>query len=366
MSFRIAVIGAGWYGCHIALAFTSLGMQVDVFEKNDRPLHCASGNNQFRLHLGFHYARHHGTRVQSRDGFIRFIERYPTLSAEIPQNIYAVPRETSLIDFQTYKLIMVSSGLNFVEAENFKQLLHNVEGIMLTNERVLLIDRARRYFLDSLRNSLHFGHKIDSVQDLGHHILVNGKTYDYVVDATWGHRDGLHVPVYYEPTLLLYYETSQHIPAITFVDGPLSSIYPTEDPNIYTLSSVIHTPLGRFSKAGLACERLNEVDAALVSSKRQAMEAQISQNFPAFRDYFRFMGIQLSAKTKPVGNFDDRSCYVYQKGRLFTVLSGKIDTIFFATERILSLIEASNAKIPVPETPGIKNDILVPDGLSVA
>ncbi|MGR7996918.1 FAD-dependent oxidoreductase [Xanthobacter sp. ZOL 2024] len=68
LPFKIAVIGAGWYGCHIASSLASIGVEVVVFERNKRPLHEASGNNQFRLHLGFHYARHHGTRQQSRDG----------------------------------------------------------------------------------------------------------------------------------------------------------------------------------------------------------------------------------------------------------------------------------------------------------
>lgn len=33
-------------------------------------------------------------------------------------------------------------------------------------------------------------------------------------------------------------------------------------------------------------------------------------------------------------------CFVFKQGRVFSVMSGKIDTIFFAAERILSLIEA--------------------------
>lgn len=142
MAFRIAIIGAGWYGCHIGLSLMSLGMEVEIFDKAPRPLHLASGNNQFRLHQGFHYARHHATRIQSRDGFIRFNERYPTLGADVADNIYAVPNETSLVDFDTYKLIMVSSGMNFIEMPQGSELLTNTEGMIRTRERVLLIDRA--------------------------------------------------------------------------------------------------------------------------------------------------------------------------------------------------------------------------------
>lgn len=48
-------------------------------------------------------------------------------------------------------------------------------------------------------------------------------------------------------------------------------------------------------------------------------------------------GPQLAIKTKPVGAYDDRSCQVVRRGRVFSVMSGKIDTIFFAMERILEL-----------------------------
>ena len=360
MPFRIAIIGAGWYGCHIGLALQALGMDVVIFERAHRPFHYASGNNQFRLHQGFHYARHHGTRMQSRDGFIRFMERYPTLSADVAENIYAVPKGSSLMDFNTYKLIMVSSGLNFVELAPRPELLRNVEGMVHTHERVILIERARRYFGEKLERALHFNTPVENIVETEAGVLVNGHLYDYAIDATWGHRGGLPMPVIYEPTLLLYYEARERVPAVTLVDGPLCSVYPTEDPAIYTLSSVPHTPLGRFDNAAAAAHCRDSVTADLVETKRRAMETQISVNMPGFGDRFRFMGIQLAMKTKPIGNFDDRSCHVSRQGRCFVVMSGKIDTIFFATERILTMIEATQSDLPAYEGPGIKQDILAP------
>jgi len=239
-------------------------------------------------------------------------------------------------------------------------LLTNVEGMVHTHERVILIDRARRYFGERLRNVLRFNTPVEQITEVGSGVLVNGRRYDYAIDATWGHRGGLRIPVIYEPTLLLYYETAERVPAVTLVDGPLCSVYPTEDANIYTLSSVPHTPLGRFDSSAAAVACRDTVTAELVAAKRDAMERQMSVNMPSFRDRFRFMGIQLAIKTKPVGSFDDRSCHVYRDGRTFVVMSGKIDTIFFATERILSMIEAAQSDMPAFEGPGIKQDILAP------
>ncbi len=351
MSFSVGIIGAGWYGCHIGSSLASLGFDVTIFDRHSRVLHEASGNNQFRLHLGFHYARHHGTRLQSRDGFQRFIERYPTLSGEIAENIYAVPKGTSLIDFHTYKLIMAASGIDFVELPGSHSLLEAVEGCLKTRERVILLERARNFFQDRLGGALELETEVRSIRSGARHAEVNGRHFDYVIDATWGQYRKLPIPVFYEPTLLLYYEVSGHHPAITLVDGPLASVYPTEDPQIFTLSSVVHTPLGRCASAGEAHVKRAAVDKELITAKRIAMEDQISINVPSFRDSFRFAGAQLAIKTKPIGQFDDRSCYVFQEGRVFSVMSGKIDTIFFATERILSMIEAENSTQEVREPP---------------
>ncbi|HEY1936280.1 MAG TPA: FAD-dependent oxidoreductase [Acetobacteraceae bacterium] len=358
MAFSFAIIGGGWYGCHIASSLMALGFDVTVYERHERLLHEASGNNQFRLHMGFHYPRHYATRMQSRDGFVRFNERYPGLGAEVGENIYAVPQTDSLIDFATYKIIMMSSGINFTEVADSSISLSNVDGMLITSERVLLLDRARKYFVGRLGHSLRLGSTVGEVKQAGTHIYVDGEEYDYVIDATWGHYGGMPIPVFYEPTLLLYYEATPPFPAVTLVDGPLCSIYPTEDPNIYTLSSVPHTPLGRFTTSAQARACRDAADRALVIKKMAAMEEQISRYVPYFRDRFRFVGPQFAIKTKPYGGYDDRSCYVFKNGKMFSVMSGKIDTIFFAVERILSMIEASEEDKIATTEGALRSDII--------
>lgn len=352
MTRKIAILGGGWYGCHIASSLMALGFTVRLFEQNDRLLHEASGNNQFRLHLGFHYPRHAGTRIQSRDGFSRFLERYSDLSRPIEENIYAVPRQTSLIDFDTYKLIMTATGIPYQSLETCSMELQNIDGMMRADERVILIDKARHYFSQHLRHALSLSVKIESIENAEKYVVVNGERFDYMVDATWGHFSRVQIETYFEPTLLLYFEAEPGIPALTFVDGPLYSIYPTEERTIYTLSSVPHTPLGRYATADEARRVRDAVDSSLVEAKRAAMVEQALENVPSFRDRFRFLGPQIAIKTKPVGNSDDRSCYVGRQGRVFTVMSGKIDTIFFATERILTMIESDHDEIlhDVPST----------------
>ena len=361
MALSFAVIGGGWYGCHIASSFRALGMTVTVFEQHNRLLHLASGNNQFRLHLGFHYPRHYGTRMQSRDGFSRFVERYPDLSRPVTENIYAVPRGESLIDFLTYKVIMTSSGIEFTETPA-PPFLTNVEGCLHTSERVVMLDKARRYFADRLGPFVVLDHRVESVEQRGDAVYVDGRRFDFLVDATWGHLRRPPIDLYFEPTILLYYEANSPFPAVTMVDGPLGSIYPTEDQSLFTLSTVKYTPLGRFDTGVEAVAALAAVDRDLVAAKVKAMEEQIMAYIPGFRDVFRFVGPQLSIKTKPTGRFDDRSCYVFRDGRVFSVMSGKIDTVFFAAERILSAIEAMPQPSVSEDAVSLRDEILGTSG----
>jgi hypothetical protein len=359
MSFRVGIVGGGWYGCHIAACLLSLGFSVRLFERRHQLLQEASGNNQFRLHQGFHYARSKETRLQSRDGFQRFIERYPTLSIDVPENIYAVTERSSLLDFGTYKLIMAASGIEFIEMAEPHPLLKNVEGCLKVSERVIMLDRARRLFGALLGESACLGEEVKCISESEHSVSINGEIFDYAIDATWGHLRPLPIEVSFEPTLLLYYEAQVAHPAITLVDGPLASIYPTEDPKIFTLSSVPHTPLGRYNTPKEAKSKLRQINSSLVNDRKCLMEKQIVENLPAFNEVFAFAGVQLGIKTKPAGLADDRSCHVFREGRIFTVMSGKIDTIFFATERILSLIEGDfSASSSEVDASRIRNSIV--------
>jgi hypothetical protein len=344
---RIAIIGGGWYGCHIGLTLKKLGYDISLFEARDKLFTAASGNNQFRLHKGFHYVRHYPTRVQSRDGFQRFIERYPTLSAAVDNNLYAVASGKSLVDFMTYKIVMMASGIEFNEVKS--QFLINVDGVLRTDERVIKTAAAVEYFGERLQDEIRFNTPVTHMSVRNEDVTVNGEVFDYAVDCTWGKMDiatgyaGFvnYTPCFYEPTYLIYYRASQKFPAITMVDGPLCSIYPTEIPDIYTLSSVTHTPLDQFRTPELAIDKVKNVSVDVLMSKRSAMEEEISRYIPNFRCIFKYEGDQLGIKTKPFGAYDNRSCSVSKTGRLFMVMSGKIDTIFYAANEIIGHLGAA-------------------------
>jgi hypothetical protein len=338
---KIAIIGAGWYGCHIATTLINQNAKVTVYEKNEDIFLEASSNNQFRLHQGLHYARSSKTRHQSRDGFFRFLERYPNFSKPVNNNFYLVPNLYSLIDFDTYFSIMFSSGIHIerVPLESIDFINKDMfQGAIKCSERIILNSKAKSYFKESLKSVLRLNTNIQSVVNTGNNIKILNEDFDFIIDTTWGSISNSFLKFFYEPTLLLYYTSTIHFPAVTLVDGPLLSIYPTEISNQYSLSSVTHTPLGRFNLKSDAYNFLKNLSPIEIMNKRLLMEKEVKAFFPDFDNYFSYKSPQLSIKTKPIGLEDNRNMSVSRNENFFVVNSGKIDNIFQASDFILGQI----------------------------
>ena len=146
---KIAIIGAGWLGCHLALKLRQ-NHQIKLYE-SESVFSQTSYRNQNRLHLGFHYARNSYTREMCRDTFNRFLDDYSFLTSEIENNIYAVPTQHSLIDFNTY--IKIFDDYDY-EIINLK--MDNIEGAIRVGERHIDPFKAKRFFESELQDVLKY------------------------------------------------------------------------------------------------------------------------------------------------------------------------------------------------------------------
>jgi hypothetical protein len=233
----------------------------------------------------------------------------------------------------------MSSGLDFIEKESPEEILHPC-GSVLTAERVLMIERARNHFYNQLGDTIQLGAEA-VIHTNEKSVEVNGEQFDYCIDCTWGHL----VPdneFFFESTILLYYRkkiNTSTTRAYTFVDGPLCSLYPTENTEIYTLSSVPHTPIEQHTTSSEALHAINNISSHDINLKRLLMEKQLMKYYPSFLDDYEYADPQLCVKTKPFGQDDDRSCYIKKDGRLIKCLSGKVDNIFYAAAEVMALIE---------------------------
>lgn len=322
---HIKIIGAGWYGCYIATKLIELGHEVEVFERNSTIFSGASSVNQSRLHLGFHYPRSAITRANSIEDAKRFLISFKDFTQEIPCNIYAVAEDLSLIDWTTYKQIMSASGLTYVELEAGDHGLTNLEGAMITGERLILQNKAKAYFETALNGCIHLNCSESFSQDP--EIITINTTYGGL---------STELAARYEPCLLFIYSGPQ-THAVTVMDGPFgTSLYPYYESGFCSLTSVEHTPLGRYSSYYEAYAAMNDKDfPANVEINRGMMEDRISKYVPWFKDCFKYHGFDAAIRSLPLSAADRRTHHVSRRGNIISVLPGKISSVMNAAEAVL-------------------------------
>jgi hypothetical protein len=329
---KIAIIGAGWYGCHIGLSLKNKGVEIDIYEEESQIFTKASSNNQNRLHLGYHYPRSYKTRSQARIGYSKFYSQYNKMCIEVKNNIYAVDNKRSLLDFETYKCIMSCSKLPVDKAIplDLVDKFSNLSGFISTNEKLIDFNMVKDYFNNQLEEDLIFDTKIKNIKEVEGAIIVNECEYDYVVDCTWGAFGGFYKDkVYFEPCITyLYKKSTSDDFALTIMDGDFISLYPYKD-DIYSLTSVKNTPMGNFNNYSAANFLIENMREGEVNSIRKLFEEEVYYYYPGFLDDFHYHSYYTSIKTKKTVNNACREASISKKGREISVLSGKIDTVYF-------------------------------------
>lgn len=328
----IAIIGGGWFGCHIAACLQKRGVSFTLFEASDRLFNGASGYNQNRLHLGFHYPRSAVTRRQSFEFAQTFMREYPTLSRDIDHNIYAVVSGESLMDWETYRQVV--NGPPWAERDPAQFGLRNVEGCLDCTERVILTNKAREYFTRQLQEHLHLGERFE---------VTRCADFQHIINCTYQTWNPAASDLVYEPCVTLIYETECR-DAITLMDGPFYSIYPFED-GTATLYSVRHSRLRveNASDPEGARRRLDAFAMSLGGARWliEKMEEGISNWLPSFRDRYKYAGWHNAVRAISRDASAARVCKVVQQGNVIHVMSGKIDSIFHAESEVMRCLQFS-------------------------
>lgn len=333
-NLNVAIIGAGWYGCHIASIMLDRNVNFKIFDKSDDFFSGASGFNQNRLHLGFHYPRCSKTRFYSKKGFKIFKKEYPNLSEKIDKNYYCIHDSKSLIDFNTYKSIMRSEDLEFdiIENEDFFKL-ENIEGVINCNEEFINTNKAKDFFKKKLGSFFQGSFEVNesNINDF----LSN---YDWVIDCSWGgYKNYLPDKIYYEACLYFVYESLlDYKVGLTVMDGELFSLFPYEN-NFYSLTSVKELPLSLHHTQKEAKEACNSfiMNKHAINDKLDLFESEITSVFPDFKKYFKLSHPETSIKTKFKSSADTRIVEHFIDNNLISIFAGKIDTIFDAEKIIL-------------------------------
>lgn len=317
---KILILGAGWYGCHLARALRADGCDVFIVDKAGVIFAGASGGIPARVHLGFHYPRSAATRSACLAHQSRFMAEYGHLTAGVPVNLYAIAAHDSLLDFGTYVHTLAGSVPFLPVRDPAEYGLQNVEGAVLTGERHVITRKAREFF----------------ARELGEVVSANPGdcpfTPDWTIDATFCARESAGVDRY-EPcvTALLRGPTDR---AVTVMDGPFPSVYPwDEERGLLSLTSAKFTPLARCATRQEAEEVLAAAEERELSLRCQAMLGQIAHFWPIAANAFELHGWRLSIRAMPRSGADARLVDIVEfPGNVLRVRAGKIDAVLDAED----------------------------------
>lgn len=336
---NICVLGAGWFGCYIAHELIKKKYSVDIYEKENDIFLNASGNNQNRLHLGFHYPRSSITRRLSKAGFKSFKNKFKNFSKKIDNNFYAISNTlSSKMNFKKYLSVMLSSNLRFKKID-LKTLpfLKNLEGIVKSNEELILVEKVQKYYKKKLKKNLFLNHHINLVKHQKNKYIINKKKYDLVINCTSLQflRKKIKNLIYEYCTILLYKSVQKSHPAITIMDGPFFTLYPWNNKSIFGLYSVVRSRLLVNKNLDSLKRKVKKaINEKYMFNVKNKIESEYSTFYPLFKKKFRFIKFLNSYRTIISNKFDSRSCKVTVEKNFINVFPGKIDHIFYAFEQI--------------------------------
>ena len=110
---KVAIIGAGIFGCSIALELDKEGYEVVLYEKETDIMLKATRNNHNRIHYGYHYPRSLETAKQSLDGLLSFLANYSESILFGFKNYYSIAKDNSLSSAYQFKEFCKEAGISY-------------------------------------------------------------------------------------------------------------------------------------------------------------------------------------------------------------------------------------------------------------
>ncbi|MAG54964.1 MAG: amino acid oxidase [Planctomycetes bacterium] len=261
----VIVLGAGLYGCVLALEMRRRGADVLLLDRERAILKRASYVNQGRVHRGYHYPRSVLTGLRSRVNYPRFLEDYAECIVPGGQSIYAVARAFSNVTATQFEIFCERIGAPLSPAPMSIGRLFDermIEAAYLVEEREFdarLL--ASRLEADLRSGAVRFESGIEARcirrSGKGLELEYRGPADEGTVAATRilnctysgmnkliaaSHADPL--PLKHEVTEMLVVEVPPQLGplGITVMCGPFFSLLPFAPEGAHLLSHVRYTP----------------------------------------------------------------------------------------------------------------------------
>ncbi len=349
----ICIIGGGFYGCYIAKKIKEnfKNVHIEVYEKNNSLISEAGKNNQYRLHLGFHYPRSLETIKQTQEGSKIFINEFKNFISKTKENIYLI-HKNSLVDFKSYKNIFKKKKIYFKEINlkniDFLKNIQDYEGAINTNEKVILLDQLIPFLKKNIKKNckINFKNEIIKINSKKGEIYNRQnkiKKFDLIINTTYTNPNlgaKKKFKVKYEIAGMVKIKNTLKNTAITIMDGQFVSIYPRNKSEA-SISSVKFTPIKKF-------RQLKDLNRYLKLAKKNKTKIEnkiINHSKYFFNDKIKIIkkGLILAPKVKILNDKrSERFTSVRQNHKTLSVLCGKLDAAPLIYKKIKKIINKIN------------------------
>jgi len=233
---KALVIGGGIFGTTSAIMLSNNGYNVDLFEKSQDIMQCASSINQYRLHCGYHYPRSIDTAKSCLSGLELFRKKYfDCLVSDGIKNIYAISSEHSLTSAEDYEKFLQEVKLPYSRIENILNCDLTISANELLFDHKKLIEQVKNKIFSSSVN-VSTGIEVKDIQKFK-------QEYDVIVIATYANlnqslknKKEYQYEVCEKPVVKLPKKFKGK--SVVIMDGPFMCIDPMGE--YFVLGNVVH------------------------------------------------------------------------------------------------------------------------------
>ena len=349
---NIAIIGAGLFGCTIALIL-SKKHSIDLYEKRSDILNEASMYNQFRFHHGLHYPRSIKTVNEIKKSNKSFVNFFGKKIFGSTDNFYCISKNSSRTTFKKYINFLKKNNLNYKLKNNCKFTSNQIEGTIISDEKIMNYFKIKKIIKSKLKKST-VKLKLNSNFNL---TKLKSQDYDKVIITTYKNNNEILKKLGFNKLKKFRYELIEKIAillpkiyrkiSIVVMDGKFLCVDPYLGTPYHLLSHVKHSKIQIIKKK--FCNFSKENNKQLIIEKKSNTK---NSNFKKFiKDGSKYLTFLNEAKyifslyvvrtIKPnVKKTDDRTNLIeIVNDKIITVLSGKWNTCVSQANYINKLIK---------------------------
>ncbi len=342
------------------MQLAKLGFEVSLFDSSNEIMQLASKNNQNRLHMGLHYPRDLPTAIQSRIGFSKFIETFPSAVRYDFDNYYALSKKNSRVSKEEFTKFIVESGIVVNAIETPKDLFSlgfedtKINGLWKCQEGVIDIESLShtiRGDLESCNVNQYLGTKVNKLNLVGNKWLLESENdlideFDWIVRATYGQDEiqsnsqNIMSKTYeFHQTMIMEVSSNYKPFGLTIIDGDFLTILPkgfSSNFLIYAPSISIRHKIESSTPPKL-WQIINEVDQAKFSIQ---IIDRIKDWIPNFEVLNILQILQTTRSIKPnKSKTDERTSDINLTDKNFLdIWSGKIDHCIDIAEKVCKIV----------------------------